>query len=78
VVDGVVASVAAADRFTAKVYDKCLSGGTQRIVHTLNIEGAQSGNLVTPWLPLLHGWDMTLIKGAGSDRSMTASIRKAA
>jgi hypothetical protein len=42
-------------------------------------KGAQaSPNWVSPSLVLLHGWDMTLDKIAGTDRNIDWSIRKVA
>lgn len=72
-------ALAAGDEYTFTVYEKVSSGATQRVVYKKSFFGAQAQPLhVTPSLVLLHGWDMTLIKVAGTDRSIEWSIRKVA
>lgn len=67
------------DVFEFKVYEKVLSGGTQRVVYRTRFANAQSDPIwVSPSLILLHGWDMTLLKISGTDRSIDASIRQVA
>lgn len=69
------AITAVADEFEVRIYEKVTSGGTQRVVW-----GPVSINkpevLVTPALMLLHGWDITVDKIAGTDRSIGWSIRQ--
>lgn len=72
-------AIAAGDTFEFKVYEKVLSGGTQRLVYSFPVTGVQSAPIwPSPTLPLMWGWDMTLKKLAGTDRAISASIRKAA
>jgi hypothetical protein len=72
-------NLAAGDEFEFKVWEKVLSGSTQRIVYAARFVGVQGEpNWVSPSLILLHGWDMTLDKIAGTDRSIDWSIRKVA
>ena len=72
-------ALVAADQFEFKVYEKVLSSSTQRCVYSAVIVGVQScPNWVSPSLILLHGWDMTLKKLAGTDRSIDWSIRRVA
>jgi hypothetical protein len=72
-------AVAAGDVFEFKCYEKVLSSSTQRLVYSARIAGAQSQpNWVSPTLVLMNGWDMTLIKISGTDRSIDWSIRKVA
>ena len=72
-------ALAAGDVYEFAVYEKVLSSSTQRKVFIETFTGVQSApNYVTPSLILLHGWDMTLIKKAGTDRSIDWSIRKIA
>jgi hypothetical protein len=67
------------DKFTFRVYEKVLAASTQRVVYEAFFSHAQSDAIwVSPTLILLHGWDMTLIKTAGTDRAIDASIRKVA
>lgn len=73
-----VSTLAAGDEFRFRLYEKANSGGTQRVVYEAVLIGPQSPPMfVTPALVLLHGWDMTWDKIAGTDRSIVGSIRKA-
>ena len=68
-----------ADIFEFKVYEKVQSASTQRVVFSVRFANAQSEpNWVSPSLILMHGWDMTLKKIAGTDRAIDTSIRKVA
>jgi hypothetical protein len=70
-----IASIAAGDEFLVKVYDKVYSGGSQEVIYSKLLAGAQPGPFVTPPLQLMHGWDVTLDKIAGTDRTASWSIR---
>lgn len=70
-------AIGAADIFQFKVYEKALSSSTQRVVYSATFANAQGHpNWASPSLMLMHGWDMTLKKLAGTDRSIDWSIRK--
>lgn len=74
-----LSAMAAGDEFEFKVYEKVSSSATQRLIYVKNFVGGCALPLhVTPSLVLLHGWDMTLKKIAGTDRSIEWSIRKIA
>lgn len=74
-----VSAVAAGDVFTLTVYEKVLAASTQRKVFTATFANVQvQPNWVSPSLILLHGWDVTLVKKAGTDRNIDWSIRKVA
>lgn len=77
-----IANVVKGDRYEVKFYEKCLSGSTQRLLArwTTPISGSGSTpeNMVTPSFMLMHGWDMTIKKLAGTDRAFDASIRSVA
>ena len=75
-----LSAMAAGDEFELKVYEKISgSGSTQRLVYVKNFLGSCAMPLqVTPSLILIHGWDVTLKKIAGTDRSIEWSIRKVA
>jgi hypothetical protein len=74
-----LSAIAAGDEFELKVYEKATSGGTQRLCYIKTFAGTCAMPInVTPSLILLHGWDVTLKKIAGTDRSLSWSIRKAA
>ncbi len=74
-----VSAMLAGDQFECKVYEKVNSGGTQRVIYRAVLTGVQSEPIfVTPALTLMHGWDFTWIKLAGTDRSIVGSIRRVA
>lgn len=73
------ANMAKGDEFVVRIKEKVeATGGTQRTVFSATLSDAQSEIFVTPTLILMHGWDMTLQRTAGSDRAFDASIRKIA
>jgi hypothetical protein len=72
-------ALAAGDLFEFRCYEKVLSSSTQRLAFSCTFAGAQAAPVwVSPTLIMLHGWDMTLIKLSGTDRSIDWSIRKIA
>ncbi len=74
-----VSALAAGDWFRVKLYEKVSSGGTQRLAEQWDIVGAQAKPLwVSPSIILLHGWDFTVTKVAGTDRSIIGSVRQVA
>ena len=74
-----LSAMEAGDEFEFRVYEKVSSTATQRLVYVKNFVGTCGLPLhATPSLVLLHGWDMTLKKIAGTDRSIEWSIRKVA
>jgi hypothetical protein len=66
------------DQFVARFYEKVLSSTTKKMIAEQYLLGAQDQPILFPSMVLLNGWDMTLLKLAGTDRAMTASIRKVA
>lgn len=72
------ANMAKADEYRIRIYDSALSGGTKRVICQWTLLGVQSELFVSPSLILLHKWDMTIQKIAGSDRAFSASIRQVA
>lgn len=77
--DPVGAGMTKGDEFLVKIYEKVeATGGTKRVVFQATMSDAQSELFVTPTLILMHGWDMTIQKIAGTDRAWDASIRKIA
>lgn len=69
----------AGDVFEFRVYEKVLSSSTQRLVYSAAFAGPQGNPVwVSPSMILMHGWDATLIKISGTDRSIDWSIRKVA
>ena len=64
------------DEYEIDIKDKVTSGGTQRSLYLATLDGRQSGPFVTASLILYHGWDVTMTKVTGTDRSFSWSIRK--
>jgi len=73
-------TLADADVFRFKAYEKVGSGSTQRVFFSQDISNAQGteDNWVSPSFILLNGWTFTLTKIAGTDRVIDWSIRKVA
>jgi len=69
------ANMASGDEYRIKIYEK-INAGTARVVYDSTVEGAQSSPFVSPSLVVGEGWDVTVIKVAGTDRSIPWSLRK--
>jgi hypothetical protein len=70
-------ALAAGDTFVFKVYEKVRTGDTQRAVLEATFTGVQSTPVwVSPSMVLGVGWDMTLDKIAGTDRTINWRISK--
>lgn len=69
----------AADQFQIAAYEKVRGADTQRAVYATAVSGPPATPIfVTPSLILMNGWDFTLKKLAGTDRTITWSIRQVA
>ena len=69
-------NIALGDEFELRLYEKVKSGGTQRLAGKWSIAGAQSEPAWTgPALMVGNGWDWTLKKIGGTDRSIDWEIR---
>jgi len=74
-----LANLAAGDVFTFRVYEKCRTGDTQREIYSVTFAQAQSSPLwAGPALTLGVGWDMTLQKASGTDRTINWRISQVA
>jgi hypothetical protein len=72
-------ALAVGDVFQFRVYEAISSGGTTRVVYETMLAGVQGSPMyVTPSLILMHKWDATLFKIAGSDQTISWSIRSVA
>lgn len=73
-----LSNLADGDVFIFRGYEKVQSTDSQRCFLRQELAGAQgeTDNLVTYSFCLLHGWDFTLYKAAGTDRTITWSIRR--
>ena len=73
-----ISDMVTGDELQIRIYEKCRSGDTQRIVYQSNLIGPQSPPFwVSPTLILIHGWEMTLDAIAGTI-TVLWSIRKVA
>ena len=72
-----LSALTATEEYLLKIYEKVQSAGTQRVVDQVTFIGTQyPAHYVYPVaLVLLHGWDMTMDKIAGTDRAIAWSIR---
>ena len=65
------------DQLQIRIYEKCRSVDTQRVIYESILSGPQADLWVSPSLILLHGWDVTLDALAGTI-TVNWSIRKVA
>jgi hypothetical protein len=72
------AAMTAAETYDVQILEKVTSGGTQRVIYEARLAGTQAGPYVSPSLILMHGWDVIVYKFAGTDRSISWSIRQVA
>jgi hypothetical protein len=72
------ANMIAGDQYRVRLYEKVNgSGATQRQAGEWILTGAQSPPVfVLPSMFLAHGWDVTVTRLAGSDRTIGWSLRK--
>ncbi|TNE87046.1 MAG: hypothetical protein EP324_08210 [Gammaproteobacteria bacterium] len=68
-------AIAAGDEFELRIYDKVISGGSQVLVFPIVTLTSGIDAWVSPALRLKHGWDVTLVKTAGTDRTIEWSLR---
>ena len=74
-----VNAMARLDRTVFRVYEKVLSGGTQRLAANWVLTNEQFDKIfVSPSLILLHGWKFELEQTDGTGASYPWSIRKVA
>jgi hypothetical protein len=65
------------DNYMLRMYEKVRSASTQRKVIEHAFSGVQTpANWVFPTVHLKHGWDVTLQRTSGSDRTIEFSIRR--
>lgn len=70
-------AMAAGDEYVVKFYEKYDSAGTQRLVEQWSLSGAQARPMFTmPSMIVGEGWDVTVTKVAGTDRTIYWSLRK--
>lgn len=69
------ANFAKGDEFVVRLYEKVTSGGSQESKIIGTILGVQAEPIIFPGLHLRNGWDFTIVRTAGADRTVTASVR---
>ena len=67
----------AGDQLQIRIYEKCQSTDTQRVIYESVLTGTMAETWVSPSLILLHGWDVTLDALSGTI-TVNWSIRKVA
>lgn len=74
-----LSALAAGDIYRVRIYERVTSAGTARVVMEENVAGPVGApHYVTPSMIFVHGWEFSLTKIAGTDRSITWSIRSVA
>jgi hypothetical protein len=69
-------NMAAGDEYEIFIKEKVVAAGPQDTIYSATLVGVQTSPFVTPTLVLMLGWDVTMDKIAGTDRSFSWSIRK--
>lgn len=67
-------NLAAGDQFRVRVYEK-INGATARTIYDATFTGAQAESCVTPRVVVGDGWEVSVQKIAGTDRTIPWSIR---
>lgn len=74
-----LSAMVAGDQYDLAVYEKVQAAGTTRKLYVASYVGVQATpHVVLPSLILMHGWDVTLDRIAGADRTIAWSIRQVA
>ena len=67
------------ETYEFRIYEKARAADTQRVAYKALFTGPLATPIVVmPSVILLHGWEMTMDKIAGTDRVITWSIRQVA
>ncbi len=76
-VDLDLSTLAAGDLFELRLYEKTLSTSSQILHESWLLRSGSAPGHICPATMLIHGWDFTLVKISGTDRSISWSVRKA-
>lgn len=71
-------AISAGDQYRVRIMEIVKAGGSQRTIMESVLTGTQPGPWVSPTFVFLHGWDITVQKLAGTDRSISWSLRQVA
>jgi len=69
-------AIVAGDEYILRIYETVLAAGTKRQLTEKWFVGDQGDIWVSPSLMLWRGWDVTMQKKVGTDRSISWSIRR--
>ncbi len=69
------AAIVAGDQYEIRILEKVQSSGTQRRLMSAILTGGTADEWASPALMLGNGWDVTVQKLAGTDRTLEWSIR---
>ncbi len=72
-----VNAIAAGDQYEIYLREKVITGGTQRQLSLAVLTNPQTNPFVTGSFLLMNGWDFSMKKLAGTDRTFPYSIRRA-
>ena len=71
-----LSALTATEVFEMYFYEKVISSGSQKRCRRYTFSGVQQDDgAVSPSMAVKHGWDVTLKKISGTDRSITWSVR---
>lgn len=71
-----VSAMTTTEQYQIEVLEKVKASGTQQTVATASLTGVQTSCFVFPTLVVGNGWDVQVTKLAGTDRSISWSLRK--
>ncbi len=69
-------NMTAGDTFEVKGYEKVLAANPARVIYHATFVGVQTGPFISPALVVGAGYDWTVKKVGGNDRTIPWSIRK--
>jgi hypothetical protein len=70
-----LSNLTATEEYEFKLYEKIYAAGTARTALDANFVGLQTMPYISAPLHVMHGWESTLKKIAGTDRTFDWSIR---
>ena len=71
-----VANLTSGDVYVVRLYERVRSTDSQRVVASWTLTGGLGEPVfATPGFHLRNGWDFTLQRTAGTDKTITASVR---
>lgn len=74
-----LATMVAGDSYRITIYETALAAGVKRVAWTEVVNNLQAAPMwVSPSMLLMNGWEVTMTRLAGVDRSIVWSIRSVA